>query len=298
MMVSILPDPSGMSTHLINLESISFHEIYECFRHAFADYYMDTGSVSEQVLLERARKNGFDPALSVGARRRGTLVGFVLIGRGEWRGEQAAFDVATGVLPDERGQGLAARMFEAVEQEMQSRGIGRCVLEVLEQNTAAIQAYRKVGFNETRRFDCFRRESGVIRGAQKSLPLRIQSLERPHARELSRHWDFQPSWENSLESIERSAPETVNLGVFEGAQCIGELSCHTSLRWVMSLTVHRQHRRRGIGTELLDALTTATAASSLKVINVERANRTMCAFLERAGFEAYASQLEMEYRLD
>ena len=286
-----------MPERVINLEAVPFREVHACFAEAFADYYQDTGAVSEQVLHERAIKNGFDPALSVGVRRGNELVAFTLIGIGKWREQPAAFDIATGVVPHARGKGLASRMFSSLKQQLRDGDIERCVLEVLEQNEPAIQAYRKAGFEETRRFDCFKRDPGEIRGAQKSLPLRVRHLERPHARELCRHWDFRPSFENSLDAIERIASATMNLGVFEADRCVGELVYYRTLSWVMSLTVHRQHRRTGIATELLDALATAAGSSTIKVTNVDRASREMGACLRRAGFEIYAGQLEMEYRL-
>lgn len=286
-----------MPERLSTLEAVPFHEIHACFLEAFADYYQDTSAISEQALRERAIKNGFDPLLSAGVRRSGRLAAFTLIGAGNWRDEAAAFDIATGVVPDERGKGCASRMFSLVEQQLRHRGIRRCVLEVLEQNEPAINAYLKAGFTETRRFDCFKRDPGEIRGAQKSLPLRVQKLERPHAHDLSRHWDFRPSFENSLEAIERIGKETMNLGVFEGARCIGELTYYPTLSWVLSLTVHREYRRTGIATELLDALATAAAGSTIKVTNVDRASREMGACLRRAGFEIFAGQLEMECRL-
>ena len=89
----------------------------------------------------------------------------------------------------------------------------------------------------------------------------------------------------------------MSLGVFEGPRCVGELTYYPVLSWVMSLTVHREYRRTGIATELLDALATATPSMPIKVTNVERTSREMGACLERAGFEVYAGQVEMEHDL-
>ena len=64
---------------------------------------------SEDWVRNRLAKNAYDPACSAGAFDDGRLVGFMLHGVADWRGERIAFDAATGILPQYRGQGLAGR---------------------------------------------------------------------------------------------------------------------------------------------------------------------------------------------
>jgi hypothetical protein len=80
-----------------SLGDTSFSEIHRSFVAAFADYHLDMSYLTEEVLLSRAVKNGIDFDMSVGAFDAGELVGCTLIGLGRWRGELAAFDIATGV---------------------------------------------------------------------------------------------------------------------------------------------------------------------------------------------------------
>ncbi|MDP7593816.1 MAG: GNAT family N-acetyltransferase [Litorilituus sp.] len=51
-----------------------------------------------------------------------------------------------GVLPQYRGLGLCLKMFEEVEQVALARGCCKLTLEVLEGNTVAQNAYKKLGF--------------------------------------------------------------------------------------------------------------------------------------------------------
>ncbi len=51
-----------------------------------------------------------------------------------------------GVLPEFRGKGISGKLFEEVEKIAVARGCCKLTLEVLEGNTVAQNAYKKLGF--------------------------------------------------------------------------------------------------------------------------------------------------------
>lgn len=73
--------------------------IYEAFTQAFSDYQVsvDMPFKSFETMLKR---NGFMPAVSVGAFADRTLVGFILNGVRDWDNEKTVYDLGTGVIPD------------------------------------------------------------------------------------------------------------------------------------------------------------------------------------------------------
>lgn len=54
--------------------------------------------------------------------------------------------VSTAVKPEERGQGIGSKLFEASEKFARDRGARRVELEVFATNTGAIRLYERLGY--------------------------------------------------------------------------------------------------------------------------------------------------------
>jgi ribosomal protein S18 acetylase RimI-like enzyme len=295
-----------MDPRLDFLGSVPFHRIAAAFNTAFSDYYLRMGSQAEVWLKNRLTKNAVDLDCSVGVFAGDDLVGFSLTGIDAWMGETAAFDAATGIVPDYRGQGLAGRMFEFGLPRLRERGVRRFLLEVLQVNEPAIAAYKKTGFKIVREFDCFELapEAGIRTPGlpQMHIPtgstgkMVIRPVPKQRLEELAEHLDWQPSWENSLASIRRIPDDVVAFGAETDGRLDGIILYYPLLHWIVSLVVRRDRRRRGIGSRLVSHLIAHLPDESgqLKVVNVPHTDRGMISFLERAKFRLFVSQYEME----
>ena len=60
------------------------------------------------------KRNGFMPAVSVGAFVDKTLVAFILNGVREWDNEKTVYDLGTGVIPDFRRTGIMGELLNLV----------------------------------------------------------------------------------------------------------------------------------------------------------------------------------------
>jgi ribosomal protein S18 acetylase RimI-like enzyme len=280
----------------VRIESVSQAQLHRTFLEAFADYAVDASYVTEDVLRARMTKNAVDYGLSVGAFDGERMVGFTLVGVGRWQDELAAFDAGTGVVPAHRGSGLAKRMFDNAHPRFRDRGVTRFLLEVLQVNEAAIRAYRLAGFEVTRELACFRLDvqhsppPAVIDSA-----LSIRSIGREILAAFEDAVDWQPSWENGFAAIERIPDELLSFGAFCGEECVGVVAYTPLLGWIMTLVVRRPYRRRGIGSALVHHLVEHLPAgvASVKLLNVDRSDKGMPAFLNRQGFEHWIDQYEM-----
>lgn len=265
------------------------------FREAFADYALDMSYMTDEHLRNRWTKNGVVFPCSVGAFEAGRLAGFTAVGIDRWQGELAAFDAATGIVPKHRGQGLAGRMFDLLLPKLRERGVRRFVLEVLQDNAAAITAYRRAGFEVTREFDAYRARPGVRPsggGAEESAS--ILSAGREAIAEFAQHFDWPPSWENSVSSLLRVPDELVVLVCSVEGRPAGLLVYYPGLNWITTIVVKREFRRRGLARRLIERLRADLDGRVLpKVVNVEHADAAMRALLARAGFAVYARQYEM-----
>ena len=245
------------------------------------------------------RKNAVNLECSVGAFESGSLVGFTLVGLDRWQGHRTAFDAATGVVASHRGRGLAARMFEAVVPRVKSRGATRFVLEVLDDNAAAIRAYEKAGFEMTRELDCFVWDltaAGAATPARPSPPsLRIEVGGKSTLGVMTAEYDHEPSWENSPAAVGRVADDLLILRAVEDAQVLGLLAYYPLLNWIVAFAVRRDSRLRGIAGALLADLRRRLTGerTQLRLTNVPREDEATRACLEHAGFRLELTQFEM-----
>jgi len=106
------------------LEALSQNDlptVYKTYMTAFADYVRDVSQVTKTVFANRMIKNGIDFGTSVGAFDQGEMVGFTLVGLGDFDSCFAAFDAGTGIVKPYRGQGLAKAMFGFVEPALRAK---------------------------------------------------------------------------------------------------------------------------------------------------------------------------------
>src|ERR1700691_4592507 len=74
------------------------------------------------------------------------LAGFVIFERASRHGRPAGHIVTLDVDPDERRRGLGTLLMQTAEEQMKQEGAGVMSLEVAENNAAARQFYRSLGF--------------------------------------------------------------------------------------------------------------------------------------------------------
>ena len=119
--------------------------IYEAFTQAFSDYQVsvDMPLKSFETMLKR---NGFMPAVSVGAFADRTLVGFILNGVRDWDNEKTVYDLGTGVIPDFRRTGIMGELLNLVSTICIKNKISVYQLEVIQDNEKALTLYKKQGF--------------------------------------------------------------------------------------------------------------------------------------------------------
>ena len=281
---------------MLHFDRVCRSQIHATFQEAFADYAVDMSLLTEERLHIRCTKNNVDWEVSVGAFDGDRMVGFTLIGIDSWQGGRGAFDAATGILRDFRGRGLAGDMFDHALPELERRGVGAFVLEVIADNEPGIRAYRKAGFEISRRLKCFELDlttpSGERHPSGSSPPVPI---DRRVVTTLASDTDWNPSWENSFGAIERIPDDLICLGTLDRDRWVGAIAYSPAMNWIMALVVERSHRRQGVGSGLVHGLVGALPnnVQSVKLLNVEASDSGMATFLDRLGFQHLIDQYEM-----
>lgn len=274
--------------------------VHKTFLEAFKDYAMDASGVTEITKLNRALKNGIDWDASVGVFHDDEMAGFTMAGIDDWKGDRYAYDICTGIVREHRGKGIAGMMFDFMVPKLKEKGVVKFALEVLQVNEAAVKAYTKTGFSITREFDCFELKLDDADFSQTlKEPVFLKRIPQQDITGFADFLDWEPSWENSLNSIAR-IPDTVYVfaGIREGLAA-GTIVYYPALNWVLNLAVKKNFRRRGIAASMLKQLTEKVnlPKDHIRVINVESTDAGMIAFLEKIGFELEIKQFEMEMEL-
>src|SRR4051812_43745390 len=171
---------------------------------AFADYFVripfDLG-----MLLNLSRVDSVDLAQSRVILRDGVAVGAALLARRGWTCRLAAM----AILPEARRSGVGRAVVVQLLDEAKSRGDRAMVLEVIEQNNAAVELYRICGFETIRRLVGF---GGSTAPSVDKIDLHSRLVEvdvREVATAVIRYGLPDLPWQISGESIAQLTPPAV-----------------------------------------------------------------------------------------
>ena len=271
------------------LSAADSNSLFECFAAAFSDYQVDM-RMSREQFEQRLARDGVRLEVSVGAFDEGKMIGFYIHALGEWQGKHTAYDAGTGVIPAYRRQGVAEQLFAFLAPLLKELGAEQYLLEVLTANERAVALYRKLGFEDTRRLAVFRRSEPVKLVDDSS----IRRVEKCDWELFKSFWDGYPSWQNSIEAVERIGNERVVVCAYVDDRCVGYGVAFKPWASLIQVAVDPAHRRKGIGSRILSALQRdVSSTESLKMNNIDQDLKGMMAFFEANGFKVVLEQYEM-----
>ena len=312
-----------------SLENIGFDTLFEDFSNAFSDYEIHFDKSEVQSMLIR---RGYVPCLSFAAFEGGKIVAFTLNGIGMFKGKRTAYDTGTGTVKEYRGCGLAGEIFRYSLPFLREAGISQYLLEVLQNNHKAITVYRRMQFDTTREFDCFKQSIANIdnlhgandhqsidnlhgvnnlhgindlhsidnlhgvndhQSIRQCSNFRIELIDTATVREAQSFCDFYPAWQNSMESIERGASELTCIGAFDSDELIGFCVFDRKSGDLTQIAVRKEYRRQGVASQLLCETVREMCTDFVKVINVPSDNLSLPAFLKNKNIPLMNKQFEM-----
>lgn len=286
---------NGNKTNVYDCRFLSdehFGQLYTTFIEAFSDYVYPF-ALTEAQFRNHINLNAVDLSRTAGCFSGDRLVGFSLNGFGNWEGQPTVYDAGTGVIPSMRRRGISEAMFEMMLPVFKERSISQSLLEVITNNGGAIRLYEKLGFSTVRELALLQCD-GKVKPAVSAADVTIREITDPDWKLLTSFWDGRPSWQNSVEAVNRSLPLKRILGAFQDSVCVGYIVFSSSFGRVAQMAVDTAHRNRGIGTALLNAMQGETTSGySLQLINVDRSLTNAIAFFRNRGFYERLTQFEM-----
>lgn len=262
------------------LAGANFGALVAAFNDAFSDYLVPM-RVTEPRLREICARRGVVLELSPAAFEGERIVAYTLNALGTWNGVPSAYDAGTGVAPSHRRRGLARELLEVSFPALRARGATQMILEVLEQNERAVALYRALGFEVTRRLQCWR-YNGAAELDGEVVEVDVDDVPIDFC-------DVAPSWQNSLDAVRRSGDDRRVIATSDGA---GYAIVHAATGDLAQLAVDPARRRHGLGTRLL-CHAAALSAQPLQILNVDASSPAIRDFLAASGAQPFVAQLEM-----
>jgi ribosomal protein S18 acetylase RimI-like enzyme len=168
---------------------------------AFADYLVKI-QPTEAMLWSLARSDSVSFADSRVALLEGKPVGAGLVARRGWTSRLAGM----ALLPEARRRGVGRALVEQLLAEATARGDRAYVLEVIEQNVAAVKLYEAARFQRVRRLVGFELKSVAAREATEGLrEVDLRAVGAALVRESVMNWPWQLSGETIAQLTPPSA---------------------------------------------------------------------------------------------
>jgi len=239
---------------------------------AFSDYIVPLQPDADTFKAALSSR-GFDPKASFVAVDDDEIVGFWNVATRNTE----RYLIGSGTRIGHRGQGLASRLGMAAIRAAETAGIESFWLEVIEGNAGAERLYRKLGFDVTRKLDCYRLDHPSPDPSSCKL-----SDFGTVANAIQRYSTWAPTWQNATETISGAQPMSFlheNGGAIIGA---GGL-------------VHQIAASDPSALE--DLLAAAATAGPLTLVNVDSADSALCSLLRELGARRFIVQSEMRLSL-
>lgn len=168
---------------------------------------------------------------------------------------------------------MASRLGMAAIRAAENAGSKSFWLEVIEGNERAERLYRKLGFDVTRKLDCYRLDHPSPDPS---------TCERSDfgtvANAIQRNSTWKPTWQNATETISGS-PLTSFLHE-KGGAIIGTGGL---LHQIAASDI----------SALADLLAAAATVGSMTLVNVESSDGVLCSLLQELGADRFIVQYEM-----
>jgi ribosomal protein S18 acetylase RimI-like enzyme len=277
------------------LESTTIEQITEAFNVAFTNYFFPI-KFSEAQFEEKFATEGGRLDLSVGVFENEKLVAFILHFVDLKNGEKYIYNGGTGVIEAFRGNQLTSKMYDFISPILKVAKVDKMILEVLTQNTAALKIYETQGFKIKREVYCF---GGQLNGRihnQLTNEFNIVTLKTINWALLQTFWDYPPTWQNSITTMNNIQEQISFIGIKKDNQLVGYVIYNPKFRRIHQMAIAKTHRNIGLGSRLLNHIY-QLEKEKISFINVDSRTKGLKVFLEKRGFINHTNQYEMEINL-
>jgi ribosomal protein S18 acetylase RimI-like enzyme len=296
---SLLFLASMYSPGLASFEQLTARTVAQCTAeevaaaivHCFQGYLVPMQFTAERYEI-RFRAENLDPFSSRIYYSKAAPAAVAMIARRGWTSRLAAMAIA----PEFRGRGLGKNVMRIALEEAVVRKDRRMILEVIEQNPAAVSLYTGLGFRPVRRL--FGYDFDPVNGSNRaSDPEPLREIDPSVvARLITNEGEPDLPWMLMPETLAAATHPFQGLHLDETAFAI-VADPNAAKIVIRTLLVRRAHRRQGWGWRIFSALEALFADRPLVIPAVVPENMAP-GFFHKAGWRRQAlNQFEMKIEL-
>ena len=266
--------------------------LHQAFTDAFSDYEVPLDLPLERF-LEMMRIRDLNIDYSLGCFDGDRLVSFIICGYRVLGGEGVCYDGGTGTIREYQKKGIGNSLLTEQISYLKDKGVGRFVLEVMENNRPAMDLYKKHGFSVTRRFECFKCQASEL-PEPDSQPFDTDT-DMAHFLTLDTvpFITFHPSWQNTKLSVQNMPDRFRHVALKKGGDLMAYGVVHKERGDIPQLGILEPYRNQGVVKAILHELKNSTSSDKLVFLNVEE-NSYLARELRSIGFQNHVNQYEMQ----
>jgi len=269
-------------------------EIWQAFNDAFSNYEVPIQMPYEKF-QRMGNRRGLNLDISLGAYEGKKLVGFVGNAAGDWNGKKTIYDCFTGIINNYKGKGLGKALLENSIIRSKELGFEQYLLEVITTNEKAYKLYASKGFKIVREFDVYSSKCENIRFSSDNLMDNdIKIIQTPDWNHFKEMWEFHPSWQNSVDSVNRAKDTFEIVAAYRQSDCLGYLILDTETGDIPQLAIEKDYRRKGIASALLKKVAeNRKQGFKLSLLNINSDYIPFSCFMKKHKIPVIVKQYEM-----
>lgn len=269
------------------LKSIAIQDLVQVFNASFEGYFIPI-QLNETVLLDKIKAENIFLEYSVGISINNQLVAFILIGIDSKNNQMLSYNAGTGVIPEFRGQHLTQKMYDYLLPLLHKNNIRNHYLEVITQNQKALKIYESIGYQITKKVTCFK---GKINEPKQLSEYQIFEFDFVSESTIASFWNHQPTYQNTLSSINRNKNAHTFLGAFSENGLLSYI-IYTNTR-IKQFGVDKNYRKSSLGHHLFYEVQKANPTQEISLINIDSNDTETITFLQKIGLSTTVEQFEM-----
>ena len=218
-------------------------QLADLMTRSFEGYFVPI-NINESALLTMLKRDSIDLTISKVITNENKNIGIALIARRGWTSRLAAM----GILVETRNQSWGSQTMHKLIEEAQERQDKEMILEVIEQNTAGVKLYEKVGFKKVRRLVGYKLENPQFESDEELQEIDIREL----ARLVTYHGLKDLPWQLSGTTIMQHTPPSRAFKLNDAYCLISNPDVNDIVIW--SVLVKSRSRGAGLSNVLIKTL--------------------------------------------